>query len=102
MLQHQNLINTIELKSAIKEFARKLQLIEFFHSENLDNSQETRESVSGPLVQNKSNFYPTRIRKKCLDTTIDFINQQNLNNLSKNKTNLSKEVWQALKELTND
>ena len=83
--------NTIELKSDIQEFTRKLRLIEFFHSENLDNSHETRESVSGPLVKNKSNFYPPRNRNKFLDTTIDFINQQNLNNLSKNKTNLSKE-----------
>ena len=58
--------------------------------------------VSGHLVKNKSNFYPPRDKNKFLDTTIDFLNQQNLNNLSKNKTNLSKEVWQALKELTND
>ena len=48
--------NTIELKSDIQEFTRKLRLIEFFHSENLDNSQETRGSVSGPLVKNKGNF----------------------------------------------
>ena len=94
--------NTIELKSDIQEFTRKLRLIKFFHSENLDNSQETRESVSGPLVKNKSNFYPPRNRNKFLDTTIDFINQQNLNNLSKNKNNLSKDDWQALKELKND
>ena len=83
----------MELKSDIQEFTRKLQLIEFFHSENLDNSQETRESVSGPLVKNKSNFYPTRIRNKFLDSTIGFMNKQNLNNLSKNKTNLSKDNW---------
>ena len=46
----------MELKSNIQEFTRKLQLIEFFHSENLDNSQETRESVSGPLVKIKVTF----------------------------------------------
>ena len=61
-----------------------------------------KQSVSGPLVKNKSNFYPPRHRNKFLDTTIDFINQQNLNNLSKNKNNLSKDDWQALKELKND
>ena len=77
-------------------------MIEFFDLENLDNSQETRQSVSGSLVKNKSNFYPLRNRNKFLDTTIDFINQQNLNNLSKSKTNLSKDDWQASKELKND
>ena len=57
------------------EITRKLRLIEFLHSENLDNSQETRERVSGPLVKNKSNFYPPRNRKELLDTTNNFINQ---------------------------
>ena len=89
--------NNVELKSDIQEFTRKLRLIEFFHPENLDNFQGTRESVSGPLVKNKSNFYPPRNRNKFLDTTIDFINQQNLNNLRKNKNNLSKDDWQALR-----
>ena len=93
---------TTELKSDIQEFTCKLWLIEFFDLENLDNSQETRQSVSGSLVKNKSNFYPLRNRNKFLDTTIDFINQQNLNNLSKSKTNLSKDDWQASKELKND
>ena len=83
----------MELKSDIQEFTRKLQLIAFFHSENLENSQETRESVPGTIVKNRSNFYPTRMRNKFLDTIIGFINKQNLNNLSKNKTNLSKDNW---------
>ena len=61
--------------TAFTEFTRKLRLIEFLHSENLDNSQETRERVSGPLVKNKSNFYPPRNRKELLDTTNNFINQ---------------------------
>ena len=84
---------TIELKNDIQDFTPKLRLIDSF--------QETRESVSGPLVKNKSNFNPPppRNRNKFLDTTIGFINQQNLNGLRKNKTNLSKEDWQALKEL---
>ena len=45
----------------------KLRLTEFFHSENLDSSQETRKSVSDPLVKYKSNFYPPRNRNKFLD-----------------------------------
>ena len=32
--------NTVELKSDIQEFSRKLQLIEFFYSENLDSSKK--------------------------------------------------------------
>ena len=59
--------NTIELKRDIQEFTSKLRLTEFFHSENLDSPQETRKSVSGPLVKYKSNFYPPCNRKKFLD-----------------------------------
>ena len=59
--------NTIELKRDIQEFTRKLRLTEFFHSENLDSPQETRKSVSGPLVKYKSNFYPPCNRNKFLD-----------------------------------
>ena len=59
--------NTIELKRDIQEFTSKLRLTEFFHSENLDSSQETRKSVSDPLVKYKSNFYPPRNRNKFLD-----------------------------------
>ena len=32
--------NTVELKSDIQEFSRKLRLIEFFYSENLDSSKK--------------------------------------------------------------
>ena len=59
--------NTIELKHDIQEFTSKLRLTEFFHSENLDSPQETRKSVSGPLVKYKSNFYPPCNRNKFLD-----------------------------------
>ena len=45
----------------------------------------------GPPLSVSLNKFP--------DTNIGFINQQNLNDLRKNKTNLSKEDWQALKEL---
>ena len=54
------------------------------------------------MVENKSNFYPWHNKSKFLDATIDFIIQQTLNNLSKFKTNLSKEDRQALKELKDD
>ena len=43
--------NAIELKSDNQEFIRMLQLTEFFRSENLDSSQETKESVFDPVEQ---------------------------------------------------
>ena len=84
-------LHTIELKSDIPEFTRMSRCFEFFQSVNLNSSQGARKSVSGPLFKNKSNFYPPRNSNKFLDTTIDFINQQNL----------SKKDWQALKKLKN-
>ena len=63
--------NTTELKSDIQEFTRKLQLTEFFSSKNLDLPRSKR-----------SKFYPPRNRNKFLDAIIDFINQQNLKNLT--------------------
>lgn len=39
----------------MQKFTRKLRLIDFFQSENLDSSEKTRESVPEPLVKNKSN-----------------------------------------------
>ena len=68
----------------------------------MDSANETRESVSDLLVKIKSKFYSPHNRSKFLDTTIHVINSQNLSNLSEYKTNLSKEDWQAFKELKND
>ena len=90
--------NTIEIKSDIQDFTPMLQLIGFFHSENIDSSQETTESISDSLVKNKSNFCPPCNKNKFLGTTIDLINQQYLNNLSKYKTNFSKKHWLVLKK----
>ena len=90
--------NTIEIKSDIQDFTPMLQLIGFFHSENIDSPQETTESISDSLVKNKSNFFPPCNKNKFLGTTIDLINQQYLNNLSKYKTNFSKKHWLVLKK----
>ena len=35
-------LNTIEMRSDIQDFTSKLEIIEFFYSENLDSSQEAR------------------------------------------------------------
>ena len=53
-------------------------------------------------MKNKSSFYRPRNRRKFLNTTIDFIEQQNLCKLRNYKTNLRKEDLQLLKELKYD
>ena len=78
--------NAIEIKSDMQDFTHMLQLIEIFHSENKNISQETRESISDSLVNNKNNFCPPRNENKFLGTTIDLRNWQYLNNFSKYKT----------------
>ena len=42
--------NIMEIKTDIQEFTHKLQLIEFFHSENLDSSQETKLTFTHPII----------------------------------------------------
>ena len=75
--------NTIEIKNDIQDFT----------SENIDSPQETTESIPDSLVKYKSNFCPPCNKNKFLGTTIDLINQQYLNNLSKYKTNFSEKHW---------
>ena len=75
--------NTIEIKNDIQDFT----------SENIDSPQETKESIPDSLVKYKSNFCPPCNKNKFLGTTIDLINQQYLNNLSKYKTNFSEKHW---------
>ena len=66
--------NAIKIKSDIQDFTHMLQLIEMFHFENKDISQETRKSISESLVKNKNNFCPPRNENKFLGTTIDLRN----------------------------
>ena len=56
--------NHHELKNDIKEYTRKLRLVEFFQSRENDddNTNETKD-----LVKNKSNFHPKKGRNNILD-----------------------------------
>ena len=53
-----------------------------------------------PLVKNKGSFRPPRNRNKTLDIVVDYLNNQNFDNsATKNKSNISKNEWEAIKSL---
>ena len=53
-----------------------------------------------PLVKNKGTFHPPRNRNKMLDIVVDYLNNQNFDNAAtKNKSNISKNEWEAIKSL---
>ena len=84
------------MEKDVHDFTRKLRLVEYFAEEN---DSENNESISS-LVRNKSTYTPPRNRNKFLDTAVDFLNNQNFvaKNL-KNKSNISKNEWQAINYL---
>ena len=88
--------NTFELKSDIRNFSRKLRLIEFFATEQ--GGHEEEESIH----QNKSSFCPPVNRDKKLDAAINFINGLNLSQPESNKSNLSKKQWKGINDLKNN
>ena len=88
--------NTFELKSDIRNFSRKLRLIEFFATEQ--GGHEEEESIH----QNKSSFCPPINRDKKLDAAINFINGLNLSQPESNKSNLSKKQWKGINDLKNN
>ena len=54
------------------------------------------------LVKAKSSFHPPRNRNACLDTTIDFLQQQTFKTSCHNKSNLIKAEWKDLLALKNN
>ena len=88
--------NTIEMEKDIHNFTRKLRLTEYFANENDITFDEQTE----PLVKNRGTFHPPRNRNKMLDTVVDYLNNQNFDNAAtKNKSNISKNKWEAIKSL---
>ena len=87
--------NIFELKKDIETFSRKLRLVEFFaETENFDDDS---------LVRNKSTFNPPRNRERNLNMVIDFLNKQDFpERKPNNKSNLSKEEYNAMMELKNN
>ena len=82
--------NTIELKTDLHDFTRKLRLKEYFYYENEEtlNESETDSNINQSLVKNKNNFNPPRNLNHVLDITCDFLNNpsestQHLRNMLK-------------------
>ena len=87
--------NADQLTEDVKEFNRKLRLIEYFDGiEDEDNS----------LVRNKSNFIPNSERNAALDKFISTVEEfpKTKNSKSKIKQNLCKSEYNAIKSLQND
>ena len=81
-------------------FTRKLKLTE--HSAN--GNDITFDEETEPLVKNKGTFHTPpplpRNRNKTLDIVGDYLNNQNFDNpATKNKSNISKNEWEAIKSL---
>ena len=90
--------NVCQLKNNVKQFSRKLWLIEYFPSENNNSSSDT-----GSIVKSKSSFVPPDKRNKHLDATINYLKSQNYDpKTEKRKTNISKAERNAMKELLDD
>ena len=84
------------MEKDIHNFTRKLRLTEYFTNEN----DITFDEGTQPLVRNKSTFHPLRNRNKTLDIVVDYLNNQNFDNAAtKNKSNISKNEWEAIKSL---
>ena len=84
------------MEKNIHNFTRKLRLTEYFANENdITFNEETQ-----TLVKNKGAFQPPRNRNKTLDIVVDHLNNQHFDNAAtKNKSNISKNEWEAIKSL---
>ena len=73
----------------------KLRLIEHFANEcDITFDEETQ-----PLLKNKGTFHSSRNRNKTLDI-VDYWNNQNFDKAAtKNRSNISKNEWEATKSL---
>ena len=83
--------NIFELKSDIRNFSRKLCLVEFFATEQGDQ-EETEESI----FRNPGSFCPPVNRNQELDAAINFTNGLNLNQPESKKSNISKKQWKGM------
>ena len=74
----------------------RLKLTGYFANENdITSDEETY-----PLVENKGTFHPPRNRNKPLNIVVSYLSNQNFDNIvTKNKSNISKNEWEAIKSL---
>ena len=88
--------NTIQLKSDIHNYTRKLRLTEFFHNTPENNNLQN-------LFKTKSHFTPSRNRDRDLDHQIDILNNLDLEGMDlSSNNNLSKTEQSELSKLIND
>ena len=89
--------NTVELQADIKNFTRKLRLMEF---------NAGRQEYNNPsLVKLSSTFTPERGRDRLLDIYVDFLHNLQLNQRKTNRkviNNFTKEEWKTITKLKND
>ena len=86
--------NLPEMEKDIKDFTRKLRLIEFF----LENPE--LDTPDSSLVKSKSNFCPPQNRNSPLESVIKFSQKQSFYEENfKNKSNISKYDWQEILDL---
>ena len=86
--------NLPEMKKDIKDFTRKLRLVEFF----LENP--ALDTPDSSLVKSKSNFCPPQNRNGPLESVIKFSQKQSFYEENfKNKSNISKYDWQEILNL---
>ena len=86
--------NKEELENDVKEFCRKLRLLEYF-----DGVEYTTDDS---ILRPKSNFTPPRNRDTTLDNYIDFLAKQPLEGNDNTKYNLTAEEQNALRQLKED
>ena len=80
--------NLPEMEKDIKDFTRKLRLIEFF----LENPE--LDTPDSSLVKSKSNFCPPQNRNSPLESVTKFSQKQSFYEENfKNKSNISKNEW---------
>ena len=96
--------NYVELRSDVKNFCRKLRLIEYSANENDSTNQNDLDSS---LVKNPSNFNPPPNRDTILDTYIDYLTKYPFDETYQNKKkkispNLKKDEWSAIIDLKKD
>ena len=105
--------NTLDLKTDIENFTRKLRLLKLFQDNDEKNgninknaqqkSNTEKQKNIESLAKPKSDFTPHKTNDKFFEQQIEFLNDFPLDNFeTKQKSNLSKSEWLALKTLIND
>ena len=88
--------NTIELKSNIENYTRRLRLAELFQNKEVNDAKEN-------LFQKLSTFIPSRNKDTGLDHQIDVLKNLNLEEMeTKSESNLSNMEKKDFSKLSND